>query len=593
MSLKSIASLSREEGNLWLLPFISIIVFTVVSLLGFEGDLQKWFLFGGALICFLVSIGTLALYLKKDYVLQALVFGSLVFWAVAYPAAINGNDDNTAYLVFAEQFSHGISDTLHSLSERRLFSVGASYSFQAPIMMFLGPKWLSLFEPVLGLSLLFLLALSSRKQNRHCSTVELLSCAIIGVLPLAGTSYLANTSSVFVLASCSFAILLLCRKAYSGEPLGEFHYFIAGILCVYASLLRPTTLPFNIIILSSAAAYSCWKLKNIQPYLLPSLGILAGFFLSTYKYSQVFGTKLFPILGRGFHITSFGYSTSSDMTILSLLYNVIKTTFSDPILLASIALFWLLLILRGKSEDLGLIVPLSGLLLFSSLIILSTGGLAAKRYIYPVALSCLLYGIAFLPQATLFSSPEFVRPSRLLRFTVFLTAASMLLLPRLLVGEKIIQKRLLMYSPSGQDHDSIRKLKAKLEPALERGSSALLLSTGIERFIIKETKGRFVIMDQPGMMMPWMNSNPTTSYEEGLRGYMSDQKIDFVVARKPFSSGVLSSRDSGSNIGSWSRLMVDAADANSRALFNILRDWDRSEVGALTIYSRRSKPVPS
>lgn len=577
------------KDNFWLLPFISIIAFTIASLLGFGGGLQKWYLLSGAILCFVASMATLGLHVKKDYILLALVFGSLAFWAVAYPVFINPIDDNTAYLVFAEQFNHGISGTLHPLSERRLFSVGASFSFQAPIMMFLGPRWLSLFEPVLGLALLFIVSLSSRERNQLSSTAQFFSCVLISILPLAGGTYVANTQSVYVLASCSFAILILCQRAYTEAPIGAFSFLMAGILCVYASLLRPTTLPFNIITLLSATAYSSWRLKTIQPYILPSLGIIAGFILSTYKYSSVFGTNLFPVVGRGIHITSFGHSTSSGVSMFSHAQNVFATIFTDPILLLATLLISLLLVFRNTSNSLFLIIPLSGLFLFSSLIVYTTGGLAAKRYIFPVSLSCLLYALSCLPQSVLFARSSLVRPSRQLRLTALVIVALMLFCPRLLAGEKVIQKRLLMYSPSGQDYDSIQRLKAQIEPALGRPSTALLVRTGIERFIVEEIKGKFIIMDQPGMMVPWMASNPRVSYEDGLRDYMLKQKIDFVIARTPFSSvSSTALSDSGSYVCPWSRLIGNAADANNRALFSILRDWERSEVGALTIYSRRS-----
>lgn len=584
----NLESSAKRIASSWITPFALVSIFSIISLIDLSGPLRKYFLLAGALLCFCYALIVLLRQNRADKLLLLFVVATLVFWAVAYPPAINGNDDNTAYLVFAKEFVNGVTNSIHPLSERRLFSVGASYAFQGPILFFLGAKWLSLFEPVLGLALLFILATRTSSCNPRQKLVCLIPCILISILPLAGSAYLANTSSVFVLASFSYAILLICKKSFQGSALlSSWDVIWAGLFCVYASLLRPTTAPFNVIILLAALSYSVWKTQKFTPYIISLSCVLLIFLGATHGYSQHFGTRLYPLLGRGHHITSIGFSTSDGISMLLHLRNIFAALFTDPIVLFALVAASLAIASSYSRSRLPYSLALLALILSVILISVSTGGLAVKRYLFPIAIATALFGFSDLNYGGISFLNFFSRYSPQTRVALVLAASALLLLPRLLLGDKVIAKRMLMYEPASSDALSILALKSRLQ-RFGPGSRVLLVSTGLERFIIAEIDADFVIMDQPGTMLPWAKSRPFVGYEEGLRRYLEDLNVRAIVARVPFNSSLELVNDESTTASrkGWGGLMELAGKQNSIALGNILQHWNKSDLGSLVLYTR-------
>ena len=153
----------------------------------------------------------------RSWVLLLSVVGITIFWATAFPVAINGIDDNGAYLIFVEAFYNNFDDTIQPLSERRLFSVGGGYAFQAPFMRWLGLQALILAEPILGL-LLFATAFLSDRRVPILGT--LCAMSVLAFFPALGASVLANTASAFVLGSMTYVLLILAIRIPRNRPIG-------------------------------------------------------------------------------------------------------------------------------------------------------------------------------------------------------------------------------------------------------------------------------------------------------------------------------------------------------------------------------------
>lgn len=239
------------------------------------------------LLCF-VLITSLKLQKKSKLIFSLLLLFLIVYWTFAYPPAINGNDDNTAYLVFASKTVDYRHLPVEPLSERRAFSLGGSYPFQGSIIDIFGVNYLTIFEPALGVLLLSFLVICSGKNFYS----RIIPISFIAFTPLFGSKILANTASTFILSFYTLVMIFLLYLLYKKSNYSQLFKIITFVLIVLSAVLamtlRPTTVPFNALIIvflflmyTLRKEYKTIVLSSLcYHYLYPSFLLQLFFFLT-------------------------------------------------------------------------------------------------------------------------------------------------------------------------------------------------------------------------------------------------------------------------------------------------------------------------
>lgn len=571
--------LASQEGSAssWSHVFLLLSLFCLVSQWSIPSGVRPFFLSAGGLTLFLAASALLLFQVARDRLLMTFVVAALLYWLLAFPPAINGNDDNTAYLIFAKDFYSSLEKTIQPLSERRIFSVGGLYALQAPVLHWIGQYGLSLVEPVFGLMLFFIILTSRCDKPDNCGCYFIIG--LLALAPLAGSKVLANSSSTFVLSAFSFALLELGKNILQKRVVGWPQVALLVTLPLAAATIRPTTTPFNVLIAFLLVTVVFNKQQVTKIVTLGAVG-LAFFFLAVHPYHEISGTYLYPVLGRGFHITAEGYSISGSLPILSHFDNFFNTVFFDPLFLTIGALVTLLVSKSSlRQQKAVLLIPYAVYLSFYFLIVVGTGGLASVRYVFPVSLALLTsLLLLFFDVYRKSICTEKRLLNRFLRAVWPLAILSGLIVVRFTAGPAVIEKRLKMYGPND---DQKSKIEAILNIVNKTPGSTLFVCTGLERFIVDKIKGRYFIMDQPGMLSPWIDKK--TTYEQGLRDFLALNDIRSIVMTAPQCSAV--NAEVRSYVG-WEGLSSQAFHRNERAICNIIKEYNVQLVGSLAVATK-------
>lgn len=564
----------RNSG--WVYFFLFFTIYSLLAQWDWSPIIRPFFLTGGLLFCILAAAYVLLVELKIDRLLLVFIVAVIVFWLVAFPAAINGSDDNTAYLIFARDFYYDIAKTIQPLSERRLFSVGGNYAFQAPVLHWFGMQGLSLVEPVLGLVLFFVVSASKKVKDSfvHCYFLV----GILALLPLGGSNFLANTASVFVLSALTFALLELGRSILEKQSVTWPEIILLMVLPLSASVFRPTTTPFNVVIAGLVVTFVFVRLKEIKKILFSAAFTLAIFYFALQPYYHIGGTYLYPILGRGFHITADGYSITASMGLREHLTNFLKTVFSDLLCAINISLAAILFKINSKSLRGTLALLVIGVYLaFYFLVVFGTGGLSSARYVFPVTLAIfvtLLITLIDQVKFLIFSATS--RFGAVARIAWVVGIVGGLVLARATVGSAVVENRLKMYEPESGTLSSIEEVSRIANRSGRSKSATLLIGTGYERFIVSKLDGPYFIMDQPGMLSPWIYRG--LGYAEGLNLFLIENNIRTIVMKKPDCKPSENEAYSG-----WSGLMQFGRFRNDHAICDLISKFRVETVDPFTV----------
>lgn len=560
-TIREISFTSRSSG--WVYFFLFFSIYSLVAQWDWPSVIRPFLLTVGLLISIIVATYLLWAETRKDRFLLAFIVGVIVFWIAAFPAAINGNDDNAAYLIFAKDFYFDIAKTIQPLSERRLFSVGGTYAFQAPVIHWFGINGLGFVEPVLGLILYFILATSKNFKNPSIYCYFLVG--VMALLPLAGSKILANTASVFILSALTFALLELGFSILEKQSVTWTEIILLVILPLSASVFRPTTAPFNIIISGLMVIFILIKMKEIKKIIFASTFSLVIFYFALQPYYHVGSTYLYPILGRGSHITAEGYSIAASIGLHQHFVNFFKAVFSDPIFVINISLAVTLFNLVPKSLKGKAVLTVIGVyLLFYFLLVFGTGGLSSTRYVFPVSLAIFMMLLSKLlchPKILAFFNMG--RFSRAACISWVAGIMSCLVLARITVGSFVVENRLKTYQPEPAALASIKKIQKIANQVAESKSATLLIGTGYERYIVNNLEGPYFIMDQPGMLSPWLNLK--LAYGVGFNVFLIENNIKTIIMYKPDCNPSEFGAYSG-----WSELMKFAQFRNDQAICDLI-----------------------
>lgn len=562
----------------WGYVFLFVSMFSLVALWSIPDQIRPTFLTLGSFLALTFSGIVLWRQCIKDPSLLVFAIALLVYWLLAFPAAINGNDDNTAYLIFATDFYDSLDETIQPLSERRLFSVGGLYAFQAPIMHWFGPYGLSLVEPVFGLLLFFVVITATRSTSNPVGCFLLVGLVSLG--PMAGSKVLGNTSSVFVLSAFSFALIEIGKEIVKTRCASWLQVALLAILPLAAATYRPTTAPFNVVI-AFMLAVMLFSQGSWRKLLIAASLATITFVLALMPYHEIGGTYLYPILGKGTHISSEGLSIAGSISPLSHLQAFVRSTLLDPLFLIVSVLILVLSIRREQGYDrrlyLALYVSYAG---FYALIVTTTGGVSSVRYIFPVSFA-IVFSLLLATLET-FGRASFSLGFRfpiLLKSAWVVSIAAVFIAVRLTVGPAVIDKRQKMYEVSEEMQRNIADIQSLIE---ESEGAVLLIHTGVERFIVDGINTKYFIMDQPGMLSPW--SDKGLSYKQGLIAFIADHDIKKIVLRTP---NCRYEKGKESPVVGWRGIATLASKRNRNAICSIISDFDQKILGPFVVANRR------
>jgi hypothetical protein len=501
----------------WAWVFLALSLFLLVALVDLPAALRKVVLSTGTAALFVVIAAKLVANLRANAALLALVLFALGFWVLAFPPALNGNDDNTAYLIFAKDFYGDFPALVQPLSERRLFSMGGLYALQGTVLQWLGPRYLGLVEPALGLALILLIA--SERVARDRAGIVL--SAVVVLTPLGGSRVLTNLSSAFVLCGYTLAILALARRAILQGPPTRLQIVLFISLPAIAATIRPTTFPFNAAI-SCAALTVLAKRRQLRADAIGvALVLVATLAVAAVPYHRAFGTFLFPLLGRGSHFSAEGYSIAGSLTIAEHLSNLGRTIARDPLFVLVAVLFVLLArVEKGRAGRRLLAFVAAVYVLVYVSIVAATGGVAPARYSFPVSLALLVMQADWFAEA----SPS-GRPRRIVAFGIPTAVILTLAASRAFLGVPVVQQRLKTFAPPPEVLSVIPSVVADADAS----GGTVILESQYNRFLAERLHRRYWILDQPGMLSPWRLASSAVPYQDGFPSFLELHQVRTIV----------------------------------------------------------------
>jgi hypothetical protein len=287
-------------------------------------------------------------------------------------------------------------------------------------------------------------------------------------------------------------------------------------------------------------------------------------------------------LGRGFHITADEFSIVSSLSLQEHIVNCITVAFTDPLFIVNIVLATILVKLHSKDLRSAVICILIGVyFIFYVLMVVSTGGLASARYVFPVTLALLVTQLI-----TLFGRVDLSIFAASKRSTITTKAGwvvgvmTCLVLARITVGPGVIEKRLKMYEPTHAVMSSIDKIQQIANRGGGAKGAALLMGTGYERFIVSKLKGAYFIMDTAGMLSPWRRLG--LGYADGLSKFLIDQNVKTIVMNKPNCETTKRETYSG-----WPGAMQLGYLRNEHAICRLMPEFVAETVGPFLVLTRR------
>jgi hypothetical protein len=347
------------------------------------------------------------------FILPLLALFSLIWAYLICVANINFNlhDDYHAYLFFPTKLLQMGSLGVDPFSERRLISGLAGNSLLLMIGL-VQMKWYFLHAMDWGLGILiFAYSIAcTRIPGSFRNALLIKSCMVFGISLFAIPA--ANITSNVLPMAIVFAIwawlLNLIDTQHRTVSLGFKSGLFLGIALASLLTLKSTLTPYAAISALLIFGYVKYILRvNWKQFLGCLFGALLGgvlfllpWMLDLYQSS---GSFFYPLLGKGFHATQYGYfygaaeNFFSKEVIWANLGTVIsplgKSIFSISILLLLVLLFH---IYRDRAQSHLLIfaaMPLIASILNCLVVGFALGGYGAYRYVYFVGLASLVISV--------------------------------------------------------------------------------------------------------------------------------------------------------------------------------------------------------
>lgn len=312
--------------------------------------------------------------------------------ATVHTAYYQQEDDYNFYLAAPKKMLQLHQYAPDPFSERRIIaSVGGNYFLQTLVISELPLEDVQMADRTLGLLLLAVLAFALADEFN----LTPLQQAALAVFVLITPQLQFNLTFVLLPSALFFGLVYLASNQNLLDNHPDLMAFLLGTTTAAIASTKSTYLPHGVLFVLCIAVLVCRRrgvATGTRILLLGAFGcllVLAPWMIAQRATS---GTYFYPLLGKGFHYSSYGlYPAPSAFNARIILHKILP--FNLPILF--ILLFeWF----SGEDdEQTSAIVALTAATLIASVLVgIATGGDSLRRYNYPVIVpSVLLLFVVF------------------------------------------------------------------------------------------------------------------------------------------------------------------------------------------------------
>jgi hypothetical protein len=444
------------------------------------------------------------------------------------------HDDFQAYLAHPIKMLQTGSIGSDPFSERRLSSLGGQAFLQALLGAMIGPEHFRFLDA--GLALLIVLGLTIHFAREHNLLLKQINLLVLWVLLAIPPDI--NVTAMLVGAALFFYLFRLLTVE-NGDQFASNQAVVISIVAAALCAAKTTLIPALGLILFLHFGYQLLRsrfaprllLEPFQITILTAL-LLAPWLLLMWCSS---GTPIFPLLGKGYHASSYGVIYKTPLTIALVIAQILDG-FKNPFHLALLAvpLAW---ISKEKPTN-----QRSGFVTFSIasiaaliVIALSIQSFATDPYRYSFPFLLVVIAIAFI---------NLLRVGRLGPFSTSYLVAGLIAIS-LGLNARSIAQRYYLYAKvrtlgfreasiaSPRDLTVAAAVQARVPPG------APILARLEKNFLLDFNRNPILIIDLPGgsSLPPGMplNFNP-----EGLSRYFQSNGIRYVAYA--YASGATFSR---------------------------------------------------
>jgi hypothetical protein len=463
-----------------------------------------------------------------------------VIWGyglVAVNSEFNIHDDYHAYLYFPKKILDLGQLGQDPFSERRLISGLAGNSVLLAIGLS-NMKWhfLHLVDWGLGILMISYLIFSFHMKLDQLSSIFLKSSLVIGICLFSNPA--VNISSSMLPMAIIFAIWSWVFALSNTQSLflnfGFSDGIFIGLMTGALLALKSTLIPYiTLSVLLICIYFFVFNLMHQKQFFRFCFGAVAALLISVFAWSLDLygssGTPLYPILGRGYHATQYGYFDSATSQFLDGTKNlddilVLLSPLGKSVFLLSFALLAVYLIEALRDSKRIRLLTLAALPLLVSItncIIVgyALGGYGAYRYVYFVALVSLIISVLISIQC---------KNSKIIRFIVYLVCLFFLI--------RGLQDQFVRHPGFTQDRGVDVGELAPLSITVEEGYAELSQSLPNDGGVLLRVAYPFLLTAKPNVYLadypaaasppPGM---PVNLGPEALKSYLLSHGIRYLV----------------------------------------------------------------
>jgi len=459
------------------------------------------------------------------------------YFLAAVNSEFNIHDDYHAYLYFPKKILDLGYLGQDPFSERRLISGLAGNSILLAIGLS-NMKWnfLHLIDWGLGILIISYLIFSFHIKIDQFSSVFLKSSLVVGICFFHNPA--VNISSSMLPMAIIFAIWIWVSQVSNAQSsisnIGFIDGAFIGLMAGALLALKSTLIPYIALSMVMISIYFfVFDLVNQKQFLRFCFGALVALIISIFAWSLDLlwssGTPLYPLLGKGFHATQYGYFDSATSQFFRGSKNLddFKVLFSPlgkSIFLLSFALLaaYLIEILIDKKRARLLILaalPLLVSIMNCLIVSYALGGYGAYRYVYFAALVSLVFSVIISVQC-----PN----CRVNQFAVYLVCLFFLI--------RGIQDQLYQFPRFTQDERAFSNQLAPLSTEVEKSYAELSQSLPGDGGVLLRVAYPFLLTAKPNLYLadyPAATSlppgMPAHKGPEALKSYLLSHGIRYLV----------------------------------------------------------------
>jgi hypothetical protein len=251
--------------------------------------------------------------------------------------SFNPHDDRQAYLAFPVKMLATGSFAPDPFSERRIqTTLGGMTYLQALAIAPSGDlRIINLVDGSIGLALFFLFAVALCRRLRLSVSQSVWVLAVLAVTP----DRRVNTTSVVLPAALLLLLALIWLEPRLGDRFSWRRLLLFGVVAGTACTLKSTVIPavgfFTFFLLATELPRSS-PARVLRACLMIAGGVLAMMLPWMIDSSAKCGTLLYPLLGHGFHVSSYMHAAAPEGTPVWLRTAALL---SLPLLITAVMIF--------------------------------------------------------------------------------------------------------------------------------------------------------------------------------------------------------------------------------------------------------------